>query len=370
MKTIRSSRARALFLWGLIAWGLVALLLGCGGNSGDPAVVLASGDGITITGSPSAVPPDTTLTAQRISESQAGSAAPLPSNRIFAGAADCGPEGAVCQSPVTLNFILPDLTPQASLKFPIKFSPGWKLLLYALPNNAWESTGLEGVVGADGRTVSVQVSIMSRYVLFLDDNWEMVQFQGMNLVSRKTGIPATDWGNPTVLASGKVDDQGVIDVIKQVIPRFANNPAKLTDFLKSYDTTGSNVIQVLQLTQDVILVRYWERDRGRYFGLSQVGSLLSPDEAIRLYALPDNNNGKNNHLMKLKSGAIIILGIASDRSMDPGFFPTATGGGVQIFCEYATTWVNIPPTPAHAEDNPLYSETIADLRYDKRLIQE
>lgn len=332
---------------------LLLLGMGCGNNPvssiGIPPInALASGDGITITGQPGALPPGVALTITALTQAQAQAAAALAGNQIFVAAGDFGPDGTTFYAPVTINFPLPN-----------QLAPGTRLPFYMLQNNAWVNTGTVAIVGSDGLTASAQVTHFTKYILFLDDSWVKVSFGGNTLISKSGGIPLTALNNPIVLVSGKTTDETVIAKVMEV-----NNMSRADAvyFLRSYDTSGDKVVQVLRLTAGVIVTRYWPNDPagklGRWFNVIDSTTLYLPDRARQYYALPNSNTALNVTQYLLKPGATVVYGVCADMTWSPTFGPYATGGGYQIYVYSATTW------DGHAAHlNPDVVEIQTELRY-------
>lgn len=324
--------SKVFMLSSLISLVLLLAGMGCGIiTSSVPTgiVTLASGDGITITGQQSAVPQGITLTVSGLTQAQAQAAVPFTPSQIFVIAADCGPDGISFYSPVTINFPLPN-----------KLIAGTRLPFYMLLNNAWVNTGIDAVVSNDGLTASAQVTHFTKYILFLDDSWEKVIFGENTLISRKNGIPLTIVNNPEVLASGKTDDPAVIAKVMEV-NRMTMSEAVY--HLRSYDTSGDRVVQVLRLTDGVIVTRYWANDPnaklGHWYNVSDKDTLYSPDGARQYFALPISNTALNVTQYELKPGSFVVYGVCADMTWAfTTFGPYATGGGSQAYSPDSTTW--------------------------------
>lgn len=335
---------------------MAVIISGCGvyfqSNPAGP-VVLAEGDGIVITGQPGSVPPGVTLTIANVTEAEAEAAAAFTPSQIFFLGADFGPDGTVFTPPVTITFTLP-----------MKLYPGWKLLFYRLENNAWVNTGLEATVNEDGLTASVQVSHFSTYVLFLDENWEEVTYGDYTLASVINGVPVSNIQDPIILVSGKTNDPAVIAKVMEVTGKTEEDAVYL---LRSFDDTGDNIVQVLQLRQDVKTIRYWpdnpDEKYGRWLTVTEIDTLYSPEGAREYYALPNSNTSLNVTQYRLKPGAIVIYGVCADMTWSEIFGPYATGGGLQFYAPDATVWVG------HAELNPDVIELETELRYVKSHVE-
>ncbi|MCX6377039.1 MAG: hypothetical protein NTU88_13580 [Armatimonadetes bacterium] len=339
----------AYLVWAVIALCLAGLLAGCGGSSsGGGDEILASGDGVSITGDPKAVPPGTTLTAAGLSEEQAEAEAPFPKDAVFSAGADCGPDGTTFAWPVKLNFTIPE-----------KSRPGWHLAFYHLENGAWMNSGREATVGHDGVTATTEIAHLSDYVLFLDDNWATTEYAGHTLAYRLTDIPATEIENPRVLVQGKTEDQAVIDKVRE-ITGYSEDEAKY--LLRSWDTSGDRLVQILELREPCYATRYASLNPadklGRWYSTSDTDNIYLPDKARSWYALPNVNTALNYTLYRFKKGAVVILGTCADMTWSPVFGPYATGGGEQFYAPNATKWV-----VDHPELNPEVIELAAELRF-------
>ena len=332
---------------------LLTQIGGCGGGGGIADEVLASGDGVSITGCPLAVPEGVKLAVDGLTEEEAAALAPLPKDAIFAAAAECAPDGTTFRFPVHLN-----------LTIPRKQRPGWRLVLYELQNGAWVDSGEKASVEHDGFTARASITHFPRssaYAYFLDENWATLEYSGETLVYRLNDIPDTEIREPKVLVSGKVEDQAVIDEVR-AITGLSEADAKY--LLRSWDTSGDKVVQVLELRETCYISRYASLDPkdklGRWYSTSETDHIYMPDRAREWYALPNINTAMNYTLYRFKKGAIVIFGTCADMTWSPVFGPYATGGGEQFYAPNATVWV-----VDHAELNPKVIELIAELRFAK-----
>ncbi len=325
-------RMRRSRLWFICAIALVALLAltislaGCGPVQGVKAVVGASSSGVTATCSAADLPEGTALSATGMTEAQAAQAAPLPEGRIFMAAADFGPDGTDIPGVVTFTFTLGH-----------QLKTGWALAVYVLKQNEWQPADGQAVISADGHTVSLQASYLGMYALFLDGNWQTSKDGNQELATRVNDIPASGLGEEKVLAAGKVDDPAVLAQVERAT---GYSEVEARSLLRSWDTTGDKIVQVLELTGDVYVTRYTSAlpadQLGRWYMLSEMDTVLSPGEARKELALPLSNPAVDCTLYRLKAGAVVIYGICSDMSGQPGFGPDSLGGGAQVYVYAAT----------------------------------
>jgi hypothetical protein len=189
--------------------------------------------------------------------------------------------------------------------------------------------------------------------------WSTIVVGDTTLRYQATGVPATAITNPIILASGVREDPAVLASVAEVTGRTQQQAVEL---LSSYDTTGSHLVQVLQLTSAAYVTRYFgdpQYKLGRWYTPSERDHLYLPDEAIQLFALPLSNNAYSVTLYRLKSGVKLVAGYCADMSWNTEVFPPqATGGGQQFYIPDATHWV-----VDHAELNDQAIELVSELRY-------
>ncbi len=337
----------AVMIAALALLAIIGPLAGCGAGYGFKSVVGASGDGVSASCTAQDLPQGASLSATRLTQAQAAQAAPLPADRIFMAAADFGPDGAEVPGTV-LTFALDH-----------RLEPGWGLLVYVLQGDAWRATSGQIEISGDGHTVSLQVSHLGMYALFLDNNWRSVRSGDQELATRVTDIPASGLGGEEVLAGGKVDDPSVLAAVMQ---ETGYSDAEVKALLKSWDTTGNNVVQVLRLTHDVYVTRYTSANPadqlGRWYMPSETDTVLDPGEARAELALPLANPAVDCALYRVKTGAVVIYGICSNMSNQPGFGPDSVGGGPQIYIYKATSKIG-----AKIVINADTMEMVSELRF-------
>ncbi len=311
----------------LIALLALALALtGCGPIQGVDSIIGASANGVTATCGQTDLPEGVGLSAAALTQAQAAQAAALPEGRIFMAAADFGPNGTEIPGVVTLTFTLAH-----------QLKAGWELVVYVLKQNAWQPADGQARISADGHTVSLQASYLGMYALFLDENWQASRNGDQELATRTDDIPASGLGEEEVLAAGKVDDPAVLAQVESVT---GYSDAEAKSLLRSWDTTGDKVVQVLRLTRDIYLTRYTSAlpadQLGRWYMPSEKDAVLSPAEAREELALPLSNPAVDCALYRVKAGSVVIYGICSDMSGQPGFGPDSIGGGDQVYLYAAT----------------------------------
>ena len=324
---MRNSKTFLALLISLLAFiALVVPLAGCGAVQGVKPVVGASSNGVSATSLAEDLPNGANLSAVKLTRTEAAKAAPLPEGRIFMAAADFGPDGTDTPGAVTLTF---------TLDHPLE--SGWKLAVYVLKQDTWQVAGDQAEISMDGHTVSMQVSYLGMYALFLDDNWRSSPSGEQELATRTTDIPDSGLGEETILASGKVDDPAVLDAVMQ---ETGYKEEEVRSLLRSWDTTGEKVVRVLQLTGDIYVTRYTSAvpadQLGRWYMPSAEDTVLAPSEARAELALPLSNPAVDCALYRVKAGTVAIYGICSNMSNQPGFGPDAVGGGPQVYIYKAT----------------------------------
>jgi len=324
---MRNSKTLLAILIALLA--LLALAVppaGCGAIKGMKPVVGASGDGVSATCLKEDLPAGVSLSAAKLTEVEAAQAAALPEDRVFMAAADFAPGGTDTPGVVTLTFALDH-----------QLAPAWNLAVYVLKQNSWQEVGEQAEISMYGHTVSMQVSYLGMYAFFLNDNWQSSRSGEQELATRTEDIPASGLGEETVLAAGKVDDPAVLAEVMQTT---GYKEEEVRSLLRSWDTTGDRVVQVLQLTDDVYVTRYTSAipaDRlGRWYTPSEEDTVLAPSEARSELALPLSNPPVDCALYRVEAGTVVIYGICSDMSNQPGFGPDAVGGGLQAYIYGAT----------------------------------
>lgn len=320
--------------------------LGCDDTSVTPAT-LASANGVTVIGDPQALPAGVVLSVRPLTRSEAAGLGALPSGLLFAAAAECLPDHERFLRPVTL-----------SIRLPNALAPNALLPAYRFTMQSWESLGTVARVSPDGATVSLRIAQCGAYLVGLNEDYSTMTVDGTTLVYQNRGIPSSTLRTPRVLASGKVSDPDVLAMVQQITGR---TEAQAVELLRSFDTSGDQVVQVLELTQPLYTVRYWgPSDKlGRWYAPVDNSGLLSPAEARRVLALPNSNNAYDVTLYMLKPGAKIISGAVADMSANTEVFgPYATGGGWQYYAPEATVWVT-----DHAEINPQVMTLVAEVRF-------
>jgi hypothetical protein len=189
--------------------------------------------------------------------------------------------------------------------------------------------------------------------------WSTIVVGDTTLRYQATGIPATAMADPVILASGVREDPAVLASVAEVTGRTQQQAVEL---LSSYDTTGRHLVWVLQLRAAAYVTRYFGSPQskfGRWYTPSQRDHLQLPDEAMRLFALPLENNAYYASLYRLKPGVKLIAGYCADMTWNTEVFGSyATGGGQQFYAPDATRWV-----VDHAELNPEAIELVSELRY-------
>jgi hypothetical protein len=189
--------------------------------------------------------------------------------------------------------------------------------------------------------------------------WDTVSVSGTVLRYQVNNIPATALNNPLVLALGKTNEATVLAKTEEVTGK---TEAQAVELLRSYDTTGSRVVRILQLREDLYVTRYWgssDAKLGRWYTPSEVNHLYLPQEARKIFALPDSNSAYCVSLYRLKSGVIVLDGVCADMTWNyPTFGVYATGGGGQFYAPQATKWV-----VDHAELDPTNIQLLSELRY-------
>ncbi len=321
-------KSKTLFVIGalLVLIALVIPLAGCGAIQGVQPVLGASGNGVSATCLSQDLPEGTRLSATKLTQAEAALAAPLPAERIFIAAADFGPDGTDIPGVVTLTFTLDH-----------QLKTGWNLAVYVLKQNAWQKADGQAEIGMDGHTVSLQASYLGIYALFLDDNWQSSRSGNQTLATRTTDIPVSGLGDEEVLASGKVDDPVVL---AQVMQETGYSEEEVRSLLRSWDTSGDKLVQVLRMTKDAYVTRYTSAipadQLGRWFMPSEQNTVLGPAEARAELALPLSNPAVDCTLYRVKAGTMVIYGICSNMSNQPGFGPDSVGGGIQIYIYKAT----------------------------------
>ena len=181
---------------------------------------------------------------------------------------------------------------------------------------------------------------------------------GEVLAYQTSNIPATDLSGATLVAVGKADNTVLISKLMEVNSQTED---QVRYFLQSFDTTGSNAIQILKLNKKTYAVRYWgpSSKLGRWYSFARSNHIDTPSQAIVEFALPVSNNAHYVTLYKLKPGAIVVYGLCADMSWNsPTFGSDAKGGGAQLFAPNATKWV-----VDHAEINSDVMELVTELRY-------
>jgi hypothetical protein len=337
-----------ILLWLLSAYVLLGTCSGCGGADQKDDHVLASGVGVTITGPSQAIPSDVLLGVSPLTMLEANAKASLPADCVFVAGANCDPVCTLLR-PVRLNIAIPH-----------KFLPGWRLEVYALQGNTWALTGREATVDDEGLTVRVDTRQLTCFIVCLDSHWKTLVSDDGTVVFREDGLVATSLGHPKVLATGTEKDASFVSKLCEVT---GYSESQASAFLTSYDTTGSNVVKIVQLRSSTVVCRNWgpSGKLGRWFAPTMVNHLETPQEARARFALPEANTATGCTLYRLKSGAILVSGICADMSQNtPTFGSYATGGGFQFFAPNATQWV-----VDHAEINPAVLELLAEIRYPK-----
>jgi hypothetical protein len=170
--------------------------------------------------------------------------------------------------------------------------------------------------------------------------WRTVLYNDLPPVVEKThGMPATDFHDAAVIASGTEENAAFVDAVEVATHK---TEADALTLLKSFDTTQNHQVQVLELTHDTAVARYWSDPAskiGRWYARSRAYSLLSPADAICQLALPLANKGSCVTQYTVQDGAVVVYGLCADMSGDPvNFSSTATGGGEQFFVPDATLW--------------------------------
>lgn len=314
-------------------------------RAAEQQVVLAQDDGLMLVGKLSALRGKAAPELDDVDEAAADAEAPLPEGNVFS-------RGAACRwswkfrSAVTLTFTLPKAL----------FS-GTKLPVYRYTDHAWRRLGNKAVVGKVNSTASTTITRPGTYALFLNRDWRVVSQDGCKLVLYTGAIPRTVLRDPQVAAAGAVDDPAVIAAV-MAATGYDEQKAKGT--LRSYDSSTGTPVQVITLKYDATVVRNWSGTStvGRWFAPTDGGPLPSPETARRIYALPADNTAVNATLHLVKPNAVMITGLCSDMTTEPGYGPWATGGGAQLFGPRVSTY----PPPAY---DPAVTTIVSELRWEK-----
>ncbi|MBE3034452.1 MAG: hypothetical protein IMZ74_14820 [Actinobacteria bacterium] len=350
---------------------LLTLLLACGAAEAasagplrtlDPAaaapltraaeqqVVLAQDDGLMLVGKLSALRGKAAPELDAVDEAAADAQAPLPNGNVFF-------RGAACRwswrfrSAVTLTFTLPKAI----------FS-GRKLPVYRYADHAWRRQEHKAVVGKVNSTASTTITRPGTYALLLNRDWRVVSQDGNAFVLYTGGIPRTVLRDPQVAASGAVDDPAVIAA---VMAATGSDEQTAQGTLRSYDSSTRTPVRVLTLKYDATIVRNWSGAStvGRWFAPADGEPLPSPKTACRIYALPADNTAVNATLHLVKPRAVLITGLCSDMTTEPGYGPWATGGGPQLFAPQASTY----PPPAY---DSKVTTILCELRWEKTALDD
>ena len=316
----------------------------------EQQVVLAEDDGLMLVGKLSALRGKAAPALDDVDEAAADAQAPLPDGNVFF-------RGAACRwswrfrSAVTLTFTLPKAV----------FS-GMKLPVYRFTDHAWRRQEDKAVVGMVNSTASTTITRPGIYALLLNRDWRVVSQDGYALVLYTGAIPRTVLRDPQVEASGAVDDQAVIAA---VMAATGYDEPKAKSTLRSYDSSTGTPVQVITLKYDAAMVRDWSGAStvGRWFAPTDGAPLPGPEAARRIYALPADNTAVNATLHLVKPHAVLIGGLCSDMTTEPGYGPWATGGGPQLFAPKASTY----PPPAY---DPAVTTILCELRWKKAALDD
>ncbi len=319
------------------------VLAGCGSDGGGGSQELATGEGIRLlTGFGCASSPGV-LSVAALDRSAASSVAPLPPAAVFTIGAAVAPVGLSFGCATRLEFRLPrPMQPNSSLHG------------YALTGEAWQQTGTEARVALDGATATASLPRSGRYAFFLDTSWQTASYGGTTFVTRTRGIPTSYLRGHRLVAQSSSGDPSFMTKLCEVTHK---DSAGAQYMLRSFQSTGSEEVSILQLATDVYVTRYWgPSDKiGRWYVAIASDRLMSPDEARREYALPDSNNARNVTLYRLRRGTMVVYGGCADMTWNsPVFGPYATGGAEQFFVPDATVWPSgalNPETTALVEES-------------------
>ena len=135
--------------------------------------------------------------------------------------------------------------------------------------------------------------------------------------------------------------------------------------LRSYDSSTGTPVRVITIKYAARAVRNWSGTStvGRWFAPVDGRSVPSPETARRIYALPAGNAAVNATLHLVKARAVLITGLCSDMTSQPGFGPWATGGGRQLLAPKASTY----PPPAY--DGAVIT-ILSELRWEKAALDD
>jgi len=316
----------------------------------EQQVVLAEDDGLMLVGKLSALRGKAAPALDDVDEAAADAQAPLPVGIVFF-------RGAACRWPwrfrsaVTLTFTLPKAV----------FS-GMKLPVYRFTDHTWRRQEDKAVVGMVNSTASTTITRPGTYALLLNRDWRVVSQDGYALVLYTGAIPRTVLRDPQVAASGAVDDPAVIAA---VMAATGYDEPKAKNTLRSYDSSTGTPVQVITLKYDATMVRNWSGAStvGRWFARADGAPLPGPEAARRIYALPADNTAVNATLHLVKPHAVLIAGLCSDMTTEPGYGPWATGGGPQLFAPKASTY----PPPAY---DPAVTTILCELRWEKAALDD
>ena len=319
-------------------------------RAAEQQVVLAQDDGLMLVGKLSALHGKAAPELDDVDEAAADAKAPLPGGNVFF-------RGAACRwswkfrSAVTLTFTLPKAI----------FS-GRKLPVYRYTDHAWRRLEDKAVVGKVNSTASVTITRPGTYALLLNRDWRVVSQDGYAVVLYTGAVPRTVLRDPQVAASGVVDDPAVIAAV-MTATGYDEQQAKGT--LRSYDSSTGTPVRVITLKYDARIVRNWSGAStvGRWFAPTDGEPLPSPETARRIYALPADNTAVNATLHLLKPNAVLITGLCSDMTTEPGYGPWATGGGPQLFAPRVSTY----PPPAY---DPAVTTILCELRWEKAALDD
>jgi hypothetical protein len=319
-------------------------------GAAEQQVVLAEDDGLMLVGKLSALRGKAAPALDDVDEAAADAQAPLPDGNVFF-------RGAACRwswrfrSAVTLTFTLPKAV----------FS-GMKLPVYRFADHAWRRQEDKAVVGMVNSTASTTITRPGTYALLLNRDWRVVSQDGYALVLFTGAIPRTVLRDPQVEASGTTDDPAVIAA---VMAATGSDEQKAKGTLRSYDSSTGTPVQVITLKYDATMVRDWSGAStvGRWFAPTDGEPLPSPETARDIYALPADNTAVNATLHLVKTHAVLITGLCSDMTTEPGYGPWATGGGPQLFAPKASTY----PPPAY---DFAVTTILCELRWEKAALED
>ena len=313
---------------------------------GVPAVVLAQGHGLLLTGRAASLRGRPAPALESLDETQTAALGVLPARNVFLRGAACDWNGRTSRfsAPLTLTFTLPKALFRDST-----------LPLFRYDGVAWRRQSARAVVGRVNTTASAAITRPGSYALLLTTAWKVTTVEGEDLVQYQGATPSTDVRDPVVVASGTTSDPSVI-AATMLVASCSEEQAEST--LRSFDSTAGPV-SVVTLSAPAAMERYWSGTStvGRWFARSG-GPLLSPAEARRVHALPTSNTGTNITLHEVRSGTGLVTGLCADMTGVQGYGPWATGGGWQYFGPKVSTY----PPPLY---DPAAITTLADLRWEK-----